>query len=105
MDKIDEDSSAGPRRTQSDSSSDLPDAYLLVSRTDAIRVMHVLLFCDAPPLADPQGVDGRVHRPASRINWCSVLVFLYALGMLVSGVLANKTVQNSRPQKLAIPMN
>ncbi|KAF5836454.1 hypothetical protein DUNSADRAFT_5901 [Dunaliella salina] len=96
MDKIDEASAAGLQGSQSkvDSSSDVPDDYLLVSRTDAIRLLHVLLFCDAPPLAALQEVQhGRVHRPAAKINWCTVLVSLYALGMLLSGILANKSVQ------------
>jgi len=61
---------------------------------DAIRLLHVLLFCDAPPTASVRAapLEGQ-HRPGPRINWCTALVFVYAVGIIMNGLLANKSVQ------------
>ena len=52
----------------------LPDKYLLVQRADAIRLLYVLIFVDKAP------------KQSARINWCTVLVVLYA-GFLIGKAL------------------
>ncbi|KXZ46253.1 hypothetical protein GPECTOR_45g123 [Gonium pectorale] len=63
------------------SSSGLPDTYLLVQRADAVRLLFVLVFCDAT--AGPAG-GGR----GGRVNWCTVLVVLYAAFLVGKALLA-----------------
>lgn len=57
------------------SASGLPDKYLLVQRADAIRLLYVLIFVDKAP------------KQSARINWCTVLVLLYAAFLIGKAVL------------------
>ncbi len=61
--------------------SGLPDTYLLVQRADAVRLLFVLVFCDAA--AGPSG-GGR----AGRVNWCTLLVVLYTAFLVGKALLA-----------------
>lgn len=65
--------------------------------TDAIRLLHVLVFCDAPPqqvaASQTPHITGRRLRLTGRINWCTAVVVVYALGIVLNGLLANKYVQ------------
>ncbi|GLC47231.1 hypothetical protein PLESTB_001308000 [Pleodorina starrii] len=59
------------------SAAPLPDTYLVVQRADAVRLLYVLLYCDA----------SRTARPA-RVHWCTVMVVLYAAFLLGKALLA-----------------
>ncbi|PNW70909.1 hypothetical protein CHLRE_17g738550v5 [Chlamydomonas reinhardtii] len=76
----------------------LPDTYLLVQRSDAVRILFVAIYTDAaaPPAgaagagAGAAGAGGgpgaRRAGPLARVNWCTVMVVLYA-GFLVGKAL------------------
>ncbi|EFJ41185.1 hypothetical protein VOLCADRAFT_107792 [Volvox carteri f. nagariensis] len=57
--------------------SQVPETYLVVQRADAVRLLYIMLYCDAP----------RTARPA-RVNWCTVMVVLYAAFLLGKALLA-----------------
>jgi poly[ADP-ribose] polymerase 16 len=58
-------------------SAPLPETYLVVQRADAVRVLYILLYCDA----------ARVAR-TTRVNWCTVVVVLYAAFLVGKALLA-----------------
>ncbi|KAG2426743.1 hypothetical protein HXX76_012800 [Chlamydomonas incerta] len=73
----------------------LPDTYLLVQRSDAVRILFVAIYTDAaaapPGAAGAPGAGaggGGARRPGAlaRVNWCTVMVVLYA-GFLVGKAL------------------
>ncbi|KAG1654473.1 hypothetical protein FOA52_006075 [Chlamydomonas sp. UWO 241] len=69
---------------------DLPSYYLLVQRPDAIRITHVLVYCDerAPP--SRRGAAGR-----RRVDWCVVVVVVYVVFMLLQAALQNLLVRRA----------
>lgn len=68
---------------------DLPETYLVIKRPDAIRLLHVLVYSDAqaPPPAAAAGSWWR------RVNWCTVLVVLYAAAMVVQWAVHDRRVR------------
>ncbi len=59
----------------------LPDTYLLVERGDAVRLLFVALYCDARA-----GGGGR--HVSTRVNWCTVMVVLYAAFLVGKALMA-----------------
>ncbi|KAG2454270.1 hypothetical protein HYH02_001302 [Chlamydomonas schloesseri] len=78
----------------------LPDTYLLVQRSDAVRVLFVAIYTDAAAALQLHGgaaaaaagagagvgARRRAAGPLARVNWCTVMVVLYA-GFLVGKAL------------------
>lgn len=64
--------------------SALPDTFLLVKRPDAIRLLYVLIYCDERA---PQRAASR------RVNWCTLLVVVYALGMVLQWLVSDPYVR------------
>ncbi|KAG2489460.1 hypothetical protein HYH03_012096 [Edaphochlamys debaryana] len=58
----------------------LPDTYLLVQRPDALRLLFLMVYADAPA--------GHAVRPAGRVNWCTVMVVLYAAFLVGKALLS-----------------
>ncbi|GFR47774.1 hypothetical protein Agub_g9542 [Astrephomene gubernaculifera] len=70
------------------SDKDLPDTYLLVQRADALRLLYVLIYCDAATAAVPAAAAAGAAGGRRRVNLCTLMVVIYAGFLLAKGLLA-----------------
>eukprot|EP00798_Chlamydomonas_sp_ICE-L_P020605 gene20605-27404_t len=71
-----------PPDQDENSGEKLPPAYLLVGRTDAIRLQYVLIY-----------KDDVKETKSTKINWCSVIIAAYIAGMLLHHLFNWKAVE------------